>query len=104
LPQDRLRAIESFIQKRILRIEEFAEKADLKLKESTQSGTVNSVNEESLALQIIANLKADPFVSYDELAELMGVSRRTIARRIKDLADVGKIRRVGAAKSGHWEV
>ena len=104
LPQGRLRAIESFIQKRILQIEEFGEKADLKLKESTQSGTVNSVNEESLALQIFANLKADPFVSYDELSELMGVPRRTIARRIKELADAGKIRRVGAAKSGHWEM
>jgi hypothetical protein len=69
-----------------------------------KSGTVNSVNNESLALQIIANLKADPFVSYDELSELMGVPRRTIARRIKELADVGKIRRIGAAKNGHWEV
>jgi DNA-binding Lrp family transcriptional regulator len=57
-----------------------------------------------LALQIIANLKADPFVSYDELSELMGVPRRTIARRIKELADVGKIRRIGAAKNGCWEV
>ena len=67
-------------------------------------GTVNSVNSESLALQIVANLKADPFVSYDELSELMGVPRRTIARRIKELADDGKIRRIGAAKNGHWEV
>lgn len=69
-----------------------------------KSGTVNSVNNEPLALQIISNLKADPFVSYDELSELMGVPRRTIARRIKELADVGKIRRIGAAKNGHWEV
>ena len=64
-----------------------------------KSGTVNSVNNESLALQIVANLKADPFVSYDELSELMGVPRRTIARRIKELADDGKIRRIGAAKT-----
>ncbi|MBR3921668.1 MAG: HTH domain-containing protein [Kiritimatiellae bacterium] len=104
LPQDRLRAIESFIQKRILQIEEFGEKADEQFNVSLQSGTVNSVNNESLALQIIANLKADPFVSYDELSELMGVPRRTIARRIKELADVGKIRRIGAAKNGYWEV
>ena len=69
-----------------------------------KSGTVNSVNNESLALQIVANLKAGPFVSYDELSELMGVPRRTIARRIKELADDGKIRRIGAAKNGHWEV
>ena len=69
-----------------------------------KSGTVNSVNNEPLALQIISNLKADPFVSYDELSELMGVPRRTIARRIKELADVGKIRREGSKKTGHWEV
>jgi predicted HTH transcriptional regulator len=69
-----------------------------------KSGTVNPVHSESLALQIIANLKSDPFVSYDELSELMGVPRRTIARRIKELSDAGKIHRVGAAKNGHWEV
>ena len=104
LPQDRLHSIEKFIQSRILQIEEFAQKADDIFEISTKCGTVNPVNNESLALQIIANLKADPFVSYDELSELMGVPRRTVARRIKELADAGRIRRVGAAKNGHWEV
>lgn len=104
LPQDRLRSIEKFLQSRILQIEEFAQKADDIFEISTKCGTVNPVNNESLALLIIANLKADPFVSYDELSELMGVPRRTVARRIRDLADAGRIRRVGAAKNGHWEV
>ena len=104
LPQDRLRSIEKFLQSRILQIEEFAQKADDIFEISTKCGTVNPVNNESLALQIIANLKADPFVSYDELSELMGVPRRTVARRIKELADASRIRRVGAAKNGHWEV
>ena len=104
LPQDRLRSIERFLQSRILQIEEFAQKADDIFEISTKCGTVNPVNGESLALQIIANLKADPFVSYDELSELMGMPRRTVARRIKELADAGIIRRVGAAKNGHWEV
>ena len=104
MPQDRLRSIEKFLQSRILQIEEFAQKADDIFEISTKCGTVNPVNSESLALQIIANLKADPFVSYDELSELMGMPRRTVARRIKELADAGIIRRVGAAKNGHWEV
>ena len=104
LPQDRLSTIEKFLQKRILQIEEFGAKADEQFKVSAKSGTVNPVHGESLALQIIANLKADPFVSYDELSELMGVPRRTIARRIKELADAGRIRRIGAAKNGHWEI
>lgn len=91
-------------QKRILQIEEYGKKADDIFKVSGKSGTVNPVNGESLALQIIANLKADPFVSYDELSELMGVPRRTVARRIKELSEAGKIRRMGASKNGYWEV
>ena len=104
LPKDRLCAIENFLQKRILQIEEYGKKADDIFKVFGKSGTVNPVNGESLALQIIASLKADPFVSYDELSELMEVPRRTVARRIKELTDAGKIRRIGAAKNGHWEV
>ena len=104
LPQDRLRSIERFLQSRIMKIEELTQRADDIFEISTKCGTVNPVNNESLALQIIANLKADPFVSYDELSELMGVPRRTVARRIKELADAGRIWRVGAAKNGHWEV
>lgn len=104
LPQDRLRSIERFLQSRIMKIEELTQRADDIFEISTKCGTVNPVNNESLALQIIANLKADPFVIYDELSKLMGVPRRTVARRIKELADAGRIRRVGAAKNGHWEV
>ena len=54
-----------------------------------KSGTVNPVKGESLALQIIANLKADPFVSYEELSELLGIPRRTLTRRMKGLAEAG---------------
>jgi DNA-binding transcriptional ArsR family regulator len=104
LPQDRLRSIEKFLQSRILQIEEFAQKADDIFEISTKCGTVNPVNNESLALQIIANLKADPFVSYEELSELLGIPRRTLARRMKELAEAGAIRRIGAAKNGCWEV
>ena len=69
-----------------------------------RSGTVNPVNGESLALQIIVNLRGDPFVSYEELSELLGIPRRTLARRIKELAEAGVIRRMGATKNGYWEV
>ena len=69
-----------------------------------RSGTVNPVNDESLALQIIANLKADPFVSYEELSELLGISCRTLAKRMKELVEAGEIRRKGPSKNGYWEV
>ena len=104
LPSDRLRAIEDFLQKRISQIEQLREKADGCLLARPKSGTGNPVNGESLALQIIANLKADPFVSYEELSELLGIPRRTLARRMKELSEGGAICRKGSAKNGYWEV
>ncbi len=58
----------------------------------------------SLALQIKSNLRADPFMTYVELAELLQVSESSIARKLKDLQASGEIRRIGADKNGHWEV
>jgi predicted HTH transcriptional regulator len=79
-------------------------KADDIFKVTQKVGTVNPVNSESLALQIIANIKADPFISYEELSEVLGIPRRTLARRMNDLSKAGSTRRIGAAKNGHWEV
>ena len=55
-------------------------------------------------LQIIENLKADPFVTQVELAEILNVPRITIERKMKALREAGQIRRVGSAKAGHWDV
>ena len=43
-------------------------------------------------------------MTYLELAELLQVSERSIARKIKELQTSGEIRRIGADKNGHWEV
>ena len=53
---------------------------------------------------IEANMKADPFVTADELADLLGVSRRTVLRAIAKLRQEGRITRVGSDKTGHWVV
>ena len=39
-----------------------------------------------------------------ELAEVTGVTTRSVERNIKKLQDAGKLRRVGPAKGGHWKV
>ena len=39
-----------------------------------------------------------------ELAELLQVSPRWIARKMKELQATGEIRRVGADKNGWWDV
>ena len=104
MPVRRIEAIEVFTQKRIREILEYGVNADDLLKIGAVSDSVNGVAEGSLALQIKSNLKADPFVTYVELAELLQVSESSIARKMKDLQVSGEIRRIGADKNGHWEV
>ena len=104
LPVRRIEAIEDFTQKRIHEICKYGVKADDLLKIAAVSDSVNHVTDGSLALQIKSNLKADPFMTYVELAEQLQVSESSIARKMKDLQASGEIRRVGADKNGHWEV
>lgn len=115
LPAERLERIEDFTQKRIAQILEFGCAADEYLKITNRFCTVNSTaggadctigmnRHDSLSLQIVQNMKADPFITKDELAEILQVSPRTIAARLKELQADARIRRVGPPKTGHWEV
>ena len=104
LPVDRLRRIEDFLQNRVAEILEYGDKADDFLKISGENDSVNHVSNESCALQIKENLKADPFITYAELADLLQISPSSIARKIKALQESGEIRRVGADKNGYWDV
>ena len=49
-------------------------------------------------------MKTDPFDTADEVAELLGVSRRTVLREIARLREEGRITRVGSDKTGHGVV
>ncbi|ROT06046.1 winged helix-turn-helix transcriptional regulator [Muribaculaceae bacterium Isolate-037 (Harlan)] len=46
----------------------------------------------------------NPNASYTELAEKLGIKRRTLANRIKQLTELGLIRREGYDKTGYWVV
>lgn len=115
LPRERLTVLERFLQKRVSDILEYGEKADdclkvsesrvgVKNKKENTSVGVGGNNLDALALQMIWNMKANPFVTARELAEILGVEVRTVERRVRVLREEGVVRRVGAAKTGHWEV
>ena len=53
---------------------------------------------------IIKLIKNDPGITYLELAKECGVSESTILRSIKKLKELGKIKREGSDKDGHWIV
>ena len=54
--------------------------------------------------KILAALKQDENLTIPELASLIGVTERSIERNIRKLQEQGRLRRIGPAKGGRWEV
>ena len=54
--------------------------------------------------RIAEQLRLSPHLSYDQLAELVGIGRSTVMRHIQALKNRGVLRRVGPKKAGHWEL
>lgn len=54
--------------------------------------------------KIIDAIKANPYVTQDELADIVGIARKNIISNMKKLQKNGLIKRVGADKNGHWQV
>lgn len=111
LPRARLRIIEDFLQRRIREIADFGSKMDLNREVADGNDTEKSkkipggdTNGSTIDEDIVANMKADPFVSANELSTMLGVSTATVKRHLAALKKTGSIRRVGGVKSGHWEV
>ena len=54
--------------------------------------------------KILDVIKENPFVTQEELAQIIGLSRKSIIQNMKKLQENGLLKRVGADKNGHWEV
>jgi ATP-dependent DNA helicase RecG len=39
-----------------------------------------------------------------EIAEALGLSTRAVEKQMASLKKVGRVRRIGSARKGHWEV
>ncbi|MDN3377018.1 MULTISPECIES: winged helix-turn-helix transcriptional regulator [unclassified Pseudoalteromonas] len=53
---------------------------------------------------ILAFIEQDRYITNVQLAAKCGKSQSTIERRITVLKDVGLITRIGAKKTGYWQV
>ena len=70
-------------------------------KEVTQKVTVKvTVNQQ----KIIDAIKANPYVTQEELADIVGIARKNIIANMKKLQENGLIKRIGADKNGYWQV
>lgn len=53
---------------------------------------------------ILSLLRKDPAYSYTTLAEMIGVSKKTVFIKIKALKEKGIIERVGSDRKGYWKI
>lgn len=54
--------------------------------------------------KILELVSRNPKITTTELAEILSISRRAIAKQISNLKEGNKLRRIGPDKGGHWEV
>ncbi|MDD3990901.1 MAG: putative DNA binding domain-containing protein [Desulfobacteraceae bacterium] len=54
--------------------------------------------------KILEACKKRPSVTIPELAELIGITERSVQRNIQNLQKDGLLQRIGGRKEGHWEV
>jgi len=54
--------------------------------------------------KIIAYIQDNPDITIPELARLLEITERSVERNISQLQKHKKLRRIGPAKGGHWEV
>jgi len=54
--------------------------------------------------KILDAVRQNPQVTIPELSAQIGVTTRSIERNLQKLQDEQRLRRIGPAKGGHWEV
>ncbi len=59
---------------------------------------------EKASEKIIRLVTANQHITISELAETIGVTTRSIERNIKNLQTQGRLKRIGPAKGGRWDV
>lgn len=63
----------------------------------TQKVTVNQH-------KILNLIKENPFITQEELSEIVGIARKSIISNMKKLQENGLVKRIGADKNGYWQV
>ena len=54
--------------------------------------------------EILMLLEEDPGYTMPQLAERLGISRKTVAARMKRLKENGIIERIGSDRRGYWKL
>ena len=54
--------------------------------------------------RILKLMKQNPYITTNNLSDLIGISQRKIKVNIAKLKKLNKLKRIGSEKTGHWEI
>ncbi len=54
--------------------------------------------------KILNLMQENNTITTEELAQILGISRRAVAKQIAKLKEQNKLKRIGAAKGGYWQI
>lgn len=54
--------------------------------------------------KIIEAVKQNPFITQEELVNVVKISRKSIIQNMKKLQENGLLKRIGSNKNGRWQV
>ena len=80
---------------------ELAGDSSVKGQDSPKSSPKSSPNTQN---QILTLISKDPSITTEQLGLVSGISKRAVLRQISKLKVQGRLRRIGSARGGHWEV
>ena len=74
--------------------------------ETTVKGSQKTTQKSSQksSQKILLIVKNNPEITTEEIAQLIGITRRAVAKQIANLKKAGKLRRIGPDKGGYWEI
>lgn len=77
-----------------------------KPEQGVQKGSEKSseIGSEKSSEKIITAIKANPTISAQELAQMLGITSRAVEKHLSKLKEKGVIKRIGPDKGGHWKV
>ena len=73
--------------------------SDAKKVQEWRNGAPEKAPLMSIQIQLLAQIREDPSISYDALAKKMGRNRTTVMRNIQKLKNIGALKRISSKKT-----
>jgi ATP-dependent DNA helicase RecG len=76
----------------------------LEKKSQTVSGKSSPKPSPKIDTQLLDLIRTNPSITTSQLGSALGISKRTVLKKIDRCKKAGILRRVEPARGGHWEV